>query len=113
MRQIILLFSIIMSIISFAPSFTKASDSGVSLSATVVEPPTINDFDFSNINPNGVLIGNTVPVKGASTVSEKDHTLQIIILEFGAVFLGYALYRFMRLLRVRREKFIKLPLNTI
>lgn len=112
MKSMILLLSIV-SILFFAPSFTKASDFGVSLSATVVGPPTINDFDFSGINPNGIPIGDTGSVKGASTVAGKDYTAQIIAFELGAVLLALMFYRFMKLLRKRRQKLIKLPLNTI
>ena len=96
MKLSIILFFSLLYILFSGFSFTKASDFGVTLSATVVGPPTINDFDLSGINPDAKPVNDKGSVKGASTSTNNDSSLKIIALELGAVLLVVLFYYFMK-----------------
>lgn len=97
-----LVFALIFSVLVLMPLSCQAADSGVSLSATVVGPPTLNDFDLSGINPDAKPIGDRGTVLGATT--QKDYSSQIIGLELGAVFLAVLFSLFIKRKRRFRTK---------
>lgn len=82
---ILMLFSIVCVLFAM-PFWAKAAGSSVSLSATVVGPPTINDFDLSAINPDAKPISGSGTVLGTSAT--RDYSLQIVAMELGAVVLA-------------------------
>lgn len=102
--------------LSAFPLIAKAADSGVSLSATVVErkpTDTINDFDLSAINPdayqNANLTNNT-QIKGVSTVNKASilslsNNLTLFYITILIIALAYALL-LIKLTRAKRRIFI-------
>lgn len=85
----------------------SAADS-VNLSATVVArkpTDTMNDFNFSTINPAGMAQKTDMngSVKGASTATNNDSSTQIIEFELGAVFLSVLFFYFMKFMKRKRH----------
>lgn len=95
-RVVTILFSIWVLIGSIAQA--HAADS-VGLAAYVVarkSTDTMNDFDFSNLNPDAASANYSGLIKGASTSTKNDPSLKILLFELSAVFIVVLLFYFMR-----------------
>jgi len=100
---ILLLFLLFLLLIPFA--FVKAEGSAVSLSATVVGAPTINDFDLSGLNPDAKPTNDIGAIKGTSTKAGDDSTAKIVALELGAVLIVALM---LGLMKKKRRAFARL-----